>query len=176
MISFSEYQINNVRLIQQLIEHKVKSIIRLTVIEPEDELRLEFGPLLLETYSGIRLYIDVDRGRGNILLFDASNEHTNVSRKIDEFLYKSKIYPEDKTYSLINSFFSHPVCAVDLVSRPDEASLSFTMCGFRLSFHNGKFLYLGSYLTDLKLPELCILFPEEVENNLIHQPLTVKSE
>ncbi len=171
MISSSEYISNNLHLAHQLIGQKIKSIIRLTLLEPEDELRLELGYLILETYNGVRLYIDVDEGLGNILLFNASDKNLTINRKIDYFSYKNELYPEHKFQSILNSFLVAPIDNIEIVSRSDEIKTFFTMCGLNLTFSNGKSLYLGSYLTDLKLPELCVLFPEEIEENLIHQRL-----
>ena len=101
---------------------------------------------------------------------------SSYNRKINEFSYKSQIYPENKFWSKLNSFLSASIDSIEIVSRSDEIETFFTMCGFKLTFSNDKSLYLGSYLTDLKLPEICLLFPEEVEDNLRHQSLTVKSE
>ena len=176
MILSPEYTTQNIHLIQRLIGQKIKFVIRLTQIEPEEQLRLELGSLLLETYEGVRLYIDVDEGLGNIVLFDAYDKNIAISRKINEFSYQSKIYPENKFWSRLNSFLSASIDSIEIVSRSDEIETFFTMCGFKLTFSHGKSLYLGSYLTDLKLPEICLLFPEEVEDNLIYQSLTVRSE
>lgn len=172
MILSSEYTTNNLHLIRQLIGQEIRFIIRLTQIKPEEQLRLELGSLLLETYQGIRLYIDVDEGQGNIVLFDAGDENISINRKISEFTYKSQIYPENKFWRRLQSFLSASIDNIEIISRSDEIKTFFTMCGFKLTFSNGKSLYIGSYLTDLRLPEICILFPEEVEDNLIHQTLT----
>ena len=176
MILSPEYTTNNIRLIQQLIGQKIKFIIRLTQIEPEEQLRLELGSLFLETYDGVRLYIDVDEGLGNIVLFDACDKNIAINRKINEFSYKSQIYPENKFRSRLNFSLSASIDGIEIISRSDEIKTFFSMCGFKLTFSNSKSLYLGSYLTDLRLPEICLLFPEEAEDNLIHQSLTVRSE
>jgi hypothetical protein len=90
---------------------------------------------------------------------------------LKDFSLKIKV-EEDK----MNDYEKDIIVKIEIISRPDEINTFFTMCGFKITFSNNQAICIGSYLTDLKIPEPWILFLEEVEENLIYQPLILKSE
>ncbi len=176
MTSLSEYLSRNRTLASPLIGQTIQYITRLMYLEPEDELRIESGPIILETRNGSRLYIDVDEGMGNILVFDASDKTKPINHTINNFSYKYIIFPEGNSQGTLTSLLEQPISKLEIISRLDENYDFYSMCGFRLTFSKGQSVCIGAYLTDLKIPDVWILMPEEVDINLHYQSLTLASE
>ncbi len=176
MHSSTEYLTRNLTLISQLVGQTIQKIIRLMYLEPEDELRMESGSLLLETHQGSRLYLDVDEGMGNILVFDASEPNQPINHKISQFSYKYTLFPEENDHGILKCLEEKPISKIEQISRPDEEHNFYNMCGFKLTCSKGKSVYMGAYLTDLKIPDIWILTPEEIEQNLHCQSVTSVSE
>ena len=172
MISSHEYLSLNHKLGSQLIGQKIQYITRLMVLEPEDELRMESGPLLMETSNSSRLYISVDEGKGNILFFDASEVTEPINDKINEFTYKYQIFNQDNDRSIFPFLLEQPISNLEIISRPYEYFDFYSMCGLRLTFAPGQSICIGAYLTDLKLPDVWVLRPDEVDVNLAYKSLT----
>ncbi|MEQ8999926.1 MAG: hypothetical protein RID53_25860 [Coleofasciculus sp. B1-GNL1-01] len=176
MNSSAKYLARNLTLVSQLIGQTIQHIIRLMYLEPEDELRMESGSLLLETNQSSRLYLDVDEGRGNILVFDASDTSQPINYTISKFPYKYTVFPEGYSQGLVTSLLDQPVSKIEVISRPDKDYNLHSMCGFRLTVSPGHSVCIGAYLTDLKIPDLWILTPEEMDTNLHYQAVTPVSE
>ncbi|WP_445630535.1 hypothetical protein [Nostoc sp. DSM 114167] len=176
MISSDKNLDFNLKLIHRIINDRIKFITRLTSLEPQDELRTELGSILLETYSGTRLYIDVDEGMANILLFDASDPSQPINQNIKAITYKYFIFPRMEGQDSLASLLVQPISDIEVISRDNEYYGFYSMCGFRLNFPNSKSLCIGTYLTADKIPGAWILMPEEVDVNLRYQAITAKSE
>ncbi len=173
MISSSEYLSLNRKLASQLIGQQIQYITRLMVLEPEDELRMESGPILMETSKRSRLYMDVDEGKGNILFFDASEVTEPINDNINKFTYKYLIFNQDNYQNIFSFLREQTISNVETISRPYEYFDFYSMCGLRLTFARGQSLCIGAYLTDLKLPDVWVLMPDEVDINLAYQSLTL---
>jgi len=176
MISSFEYLSRNRTLASQLIGQKMQYITRLMYLEPEDELRMESGPLLMETFNGSRLYIDVDEGKGNILLFDASEQNKSINQTINKFRYKKMLIPQENSLGELTFLLNQSIAKLEIISRPYESYDFYSMCGFRLTFANSQSICIGTYLTEIKIPDIWILMPDEVDINLHYQTLTSQSE
>ena len=142
------------------------------ILEPEDELRMESGPLLMEIANSSRLYISVDEGKGNILFFDVSEVTEPINNKINEFTYKYQIFNQDNDRTIFSFLLGQPISNLEIISRPYEYFDFYSMCGFRLTFTPGQSICIGAYLTDLKLPDVWVLMPDEVDVNLAYTSLT----
>lgn len=173
----SEYLKNNQILAFQLIGQQIKSLTRLSYLKPQDEIRLESGPLILETYNKFRLYMDVDEGQANILLFDANYSQQNINENINRYPYKNLIVPDKKPQNNVGSLLSKIISNIEIISRSDEDFGFSSMCGFKLIFNERHFLNIGAYLTNAKIPDIWILNPDEVDiKNLSYQPLVEQVE
>lgn len=173
----SEYLKNNQNLAFQLIGQKIKSLARLMYFEVKDEIRLESGPLILETYNEFRLYMDVDEGQANILLFDASYSKQNLNQNINRYPYRNLILPNKEEQDGIISSLSKTISNIEIISRPDEDFDFSRMCGFKFIFNDDHCLNIGAYLTDAKIPDIWILNHDEIDiENLYYQPLIEQSE
>lgn len=172
MNSSPEYLSHNLTLISQLVGQTIQCISRLMYLEPEDELRMESGSLLLETHQGSRLYLDVDEGMGNILVFDASDLSQPINHTISQFSYKHTIFLEENLAFLLEKTISK----IEQISRPNTDYFFHEMCGFKLTFSQAKSVYIGAYLTDLKIASIWILTSEEIEENLHYKPVNLVSE
>lgn len=176
MNSSAEYLTRNLTLISQLVGQTIQSISRLMYLEPEDELRMESGSLLLETHQGSRLYLDVDEGMGNILVFDASDLSQPINQTIRQFSYKHTIYPEENQKDTLGFLIEKSISKIEQISRTNTDYNFHKMCGFKLTFSQNQSVYIGAYLTDLKIPSIWILTSEEIEKNLHYQPVALVSE
>lgn len=176
MISSFEYLSCNRTLASQLIGQKMQYITRLMDLEPENELRMESGPLLIQTFNGSRLYMDVDEGKANILLFDADEQNQPINYTINKIRHKQIIIGQENFPNKLAFLREQAIAKIEIISRLYESYDFYSMCGFRLTFANRQLICIGAYLTEIKIPDVWILMPDEVDINLHYQTLTSPSE
>ena len=68
------------------------------------------------------------------------------------------------------------ISRIDIISRPYENYGFHSMCGLKFTFYHNKSLYIGTHLTEMKIPDIWILMSEEVDTNLHYEELTLASE
>lgn len=173
MIKTSEYLSRNRQLLSKLPGQKIASISRLMDDEPEEELRLEFGPILLKTEQSTCFYITVDEGQGNIIIFDASETTSPILKKIEEFPYQYLVFTEKNISDDFVDCLKHPIIKIEIITQENYSSL---MSGFRLTFLNQKSMNFGVYLTEYRIPEVWILKQDEMKDDLDYSLLGSISE
>jgi hypothetical protein len=151
------------RLAARLPGRTLSAILRLLDVEPEedDELRREWGPLLLVLDDGTRLLAEVDEGKANLLLFTQDGE-PDLPIRLD-------VVDEDELRPLL----SEPIAKVDVISRdpvPDWAG-AHELSGLRLTTAGGTQALLGTHLGRLAMPGVWLLLPGEADDALHCTPL-----
>jgi hypothetical protein len=169
----SDYLESNRILASKLIGQKIQHITRFRNLEPEDEIRMELGPILLSIDNGLKICITVDEGMGNILLFDASVPTLPINDNLNEYPYKLTIFPESNGAETFISSLSQPIFNIETISRTNEDFDFFSMCGLKLSFTDVESIYIGVYLTEDKIPSVSILKQDELDKNLCYQTLNL---
>jgi hypothetical protein len=152
------------RLAARLPGRTLSAIQRLLDVEPDegdDDLRREWGPLLLVLDDGTRLLAEVDEGKANLLLF-AQDDEPDLPVRLD-------VVDEDALRPLL----SEPVARVDAISRdPDPVwAGAYELSGLRLTTAGGTQALLGTHLGRLAMPGVWLLLPDEADDALHFTPL-----
>jgi hypothetical protein len=158
------------RLATGLRGRTLASVRRALDVEPDDDLRREWGPLLLETGDGERLLAEVDEAKANLLLFPSS---AGVERKLAGLPIRPEVVtaaPGDPLRGLL----SEPIEAIDAISREPDPTWdgAYELAGVRLTTAGGTRALLGTHLGRLPLPGVWLLLPDEADAELRFTPLT----
>jgi hypothetical protein len=134
--------------------------------EADDEARLAWGPLLALADDGTGWLADVDEGRGNVLLRPLDDPAEVAGR------YQAR-RPAIDPAGPLGVLLREPVTGVDLVDQPTDPDYPhrYAMCGVRLRTDGGTAVYLGTHLTDPRIPATALLLPDEVLPGLRCTPL-----
>lgn len=134
----------------------------------ETPLRLGVDPLIVRA-GALALYLTVDGGRGDLLVFELSAVAAGALRGTQSFALGD--HDED---ARVVAQLSAPVLGIDQLARaPGGGPAGFYQrCGIRLRLQGGGSLYLGTHLRAIAdTDDLCILHPDETRDDLVATPL-----
>jgi hypothetical protein len=161
------------RLASGLLGRELSSVRRLLDVEPEDDdLRREWGPLLLETRDGTRMLAEVDEAKANLLLFDVTADAAGLQRRLARLTIRPEAVteaPDDPLHGLLSA----PIESIDEVSREPDPTWdgAYELAGLRLTTAGGTHALLGTHLGRRPRPGVWLLLPSEADDALRFTPL-----
>jgi hypothetical protein len=166
-----EYFQNNLYLISKMFGNCIKEINRISFSRSNDfkkSGRISVEPLLISMQNDLELYIDIDEGMANILVYEVT-ENQNLQSRIQKSLQKNKIYPSQEIENkniIISQTLKDPIVGINLISRKKESFDFYKMCGFQMRFSNKNTISIGAYINPSKTSDICILTQDELDKNL----------
>jgi len=176
-VTTDDYLVRNARIATGLVGRRVVRAVRLSDIEPSEPVRLEWGPALVETDDRRRYVFDCEESKSNIILFEMPSDAPlrEPYRRYDVRPPIATLATDDPLRFMLDA----EITSVERISRPRSEDRYgagwFEMAGVRLRFANGGAVCIGTHLTDIKIPSVAFLLPEEVAPELEYHAFSVPS-
>lgn len=167
------YLARNRAIAKTLIGGRLRSLLRLLNGDPEDPIRLEWGPALLELDDGSFYLIDCEESKSNIIVFELPADGGSFRDMLARRPIRPPVVTLDRSDPL-RFMLEAPIAQIDEVSRePEEDQLSdwYEMCGLRIHFVGGGTVIVGTELTSSMVPSTAFMLPDEVDPALRYSAL-----
>lgn len=158
------------RLAAALVGRRLTGVLRLLDVEPEDDdLRREWGPLLLELAGRPPVLADVDEAKANLLLFELPTDTAERERSLADVPVRLPI--------AWAGLPAEPIETVEEISRAPDPTWegAFELSGLRLTLSDGTQALVGTHLTSLPQPGVWLLAPAEADSALRYTPVRAAS-
>ncbi len=162
-----DYLPTNRRLASRLVGCRLTAVTRLLHSPPDEDLRFEWGPALLTGESGQQWLLEPEESKANILISDPEVIGGEDASWFDWFGTRIPI-ADVSASSPLNFLLTDSISLVEVINRAPEPGVpdSFEMSGIRLTTTPGCSVCVGTHLTDLMIPGVWFLLPDEVDPNL----------
>lgn len=157
----------------KLIGHQIRSALRLLNSEPDEPVRLEWGPVLVEMDDGAFYLIDCEESKSNVILFELPSDGGRFRDMLARRPIRPSVITNDPKDPL-RFVLEERIASIDEVSRhpsADQGSDWFEMCGLRLGFSGGSTVIVGTHLTASMIPSTSFMLSNEVDPALRYSPL-----
>jgi hypothetical protein len=169
-----DYLQKNFYWISKLFGKHIKEIDRVFFSKNNDSEkggRVSVEPLLISTEDGLNLYIDLDEGMANIIVYEVNNDK-NLQSKLEQSIRRMPIYPSQKSEEnniVFSASLRNSIKGIDIISRENEPFDFYKMCGFRVRFQDENHISIGAYINPSKTSDICLLTQNEVDENLHYE-------
>ncbi|MER5616109.1 hypothetical protein [Streptomyces sp. NPDC002215] len=166
-----EYLSTNRMLMLRIIGARITDAVRLLDHDSAEDLRTEWGPVVLTFGDGEQVILDVEEAKSNLMLRDA-HSIPPTSAWYAGFHIRAKII-EPVASDPLGFLLTEQVVGVEVISREPDPGVpdSFAMCGMRIKTESGHQVCIGTHLTDLLIPEVAFFLPEDVDPELQYRAL-----
>ncbi|NVB77097.1 MAG: hypothetical protein HOV81_01760 [Kofleriaceae bacterium] len=157
----------------KLIGRRIRSALRLLNSEPDEHVRLEWGPVLVEMDDGAFYLIDCEESKSNVILFELPNDGGRFRDMLARRVIRPSVVTNNPNDPL-RFTLDEPIARIDVVSRAptdDQGADWFEMCGLRLGFPGGASVVIGTHLTTSMIPSTSFMLSDEVDPALRYSPL-----
>ncbi len=167
----TEYLSKNRIIMARIIGSRIINAIRLLDHDSPEDLRTEWGPAILTLEDEYQVILEVEESKANLTLRDARTISHN-STWYSGFQARAEIV-EPVADDPLGFLLMDRVAGIEVISRPPEPGVpdSFTMCGMRIRMERGRQACIGTHLTDLLIPAVAFLLPEDVDPELRYRAL-----